>query len=296
MGLIYFVFSYYFMTKVPFSSSEDQQRAVAKKVGSFMRYWGALQSLGAILFVIPFAVICSVLALVYIGGKDAVILTVFLLGIAAFVVILNSYGLKSSFQDGPQADQQNPFVGSTSVAVETKRLFPAATLQPNEKTLGWLGPVMAIDIGRQSYALGKEVIAAPENTLILTSHQLLVVALVQSDFDGLNTGSVLSGLAQFATAAKSASEQQRYVGILNQGQWPMFMESVAGDLSPLLSSHWQFGIAFENIVSVQARTGMLNPGIHITLKDRSILKYSTTVKGRIHDFVEALRGVGILIQ
>ena len=67
MGLIYFVFSNYLMTKVPFSSSEDQQRVVAKKVGSFMRHWGALQSLGAILFVIPFAVICSVLNLILTG-------------------------------------------------------------------------------------------------------------------------------------------------------------------------------------------------------------------------------------
>lgn len=285
-----------FMSPLPVSSSENQQRAVAKKVGSFMRYWGALQSLGAILFVIPFAVICSVLAFIYIGGKDALILSVFLLGIAAFVVMLNSYGLKSSFQDGPQADKQNPFVGSTSVAVETKRLFPIATVQANEKMLGWLGPVMAIDIARQSYALGKEVVAAPENTLIVTSNQLLAVAFVQSDFDGLSSGSVISGLAQFATASKSASEQHRYVGILNQGQWPALIENMAGDLTSVLSSHWQFGIAFEKIVSVEARMGMLNPGVHITLKDGSILKYSTTVKARIQDFVEALRGVGIHVQ
>lgn len=278
------------------SSSEHEQRTLAKKVGSVMRLWGALQSLGAILFVIAFALICSFLAFVYIGGKDAWILSLFLLGIAVFVVVLNSYGLKSSFRDGPLSDKQKPFVGSASVAVETKRLFPVATLQATEKVLGWLGPVMAIDIGRQSYALGKEVISAPENTLIVTSNQLLGVAMIQADFDGLSTGSVLSGLAQFATAAKSASEQQRYVGILNQGQWPMLVENVAKNLSSVLSSHWQFGIAFESIVSVKARTGMLNPGVHITLKDGSVLKYSTTAKERISDFVAALRSAGVVVQ
>ena len=279
-------------------NNNEKIREKSKAVAGVLNKWSAIQAIFSIIFTVSLTLILSILAFVFIGGKDAFIISAFLLAICVFVVFINAPGFKLFSKKIKNGDEENPFQGTAALTTKTIRIFEKATYVPDEKVVSWIGPVDCINFDRQNYALGIEVVAAPENTLILTPEKLIAVALVQKDFDVVESGSsVLNAFAQVATISTSASEQERHLALLNRGKWSRLMEQVhKSELEKLIETHWQFGISRKEIKKIELKLGMMNPGIHIYLESGKILKYSTLNKNLIKPFGEKAKEIGIEVQ
>lgn len=261
----------------------------------FWRLLTALRSVFNIIFVI--IVVLGFLTLFsFLGDYKSIwpfLLVLFL--IVGFVIGLNTIGLKIGLSQKPQEGEkgENPFVGSLSLRVETKRDFNKTQLSPGEKILAWLAPVDGTNWQRANYALGKEVVAAAENVLILTNRQLIGIALLQEDLDQIRTNSLISLVQSVNTINPSASKKQFWLMAANLGIFPKYMEMLGEDkLEKLLSSRWQFGVNLSQIKKVEPKKTFFNAGVSFHLKDGRVYHYKIIWRKQIDQFVEAVRKTG----
>lgn len=267
-----------------------------KKIISLWRILTALRSAFNILVVFIIALI-TLLFFFLTGNLGSMWLPILILfSIVGFVIGVNIIGLNIGLSQKPQEGKQgkNPFVGSLSFKVETKRDFNKTQLSPEETVLGWLAPVDGTNFNRANYAIGKEFVVAAENVLILTNKQLIGLALVQEDLNQIKTNSLISVIQSANTINPSASNKQFWTTTANLNVFPKFMEKLnETTLKKLLSTRWQFGINLDQIKTIEPRKTFFNPGVWIHLNDGRIYKYKVIWKEQINQFVEAVKKTSV---
>lgn len=261
----------------------------------FWRLLTALRSVFNIIFVI--IVVLGFLTLFsFLGDYKSIwpiLLVLFL--ILGFVIGLNTIGLKIGLSQKPVEGEKggNPFVGTLSFEVETIRDFNKTRLSPGEQILAWLAPVDGTNWQRANYAIGKEVVVAAENVLILTNRQLIGIALLQEDLDQIRTNSLISLVQSVNTINPSASKKQFWLIAANLGIFPKYMEMLGEDkLEKLLSSRWQFGVSLSQIKKVEPKKTFFNAGVSFHFKDGRVYHYKIIWRKQIDQFVEAVRKTG----
>lgn len=192
---------------------------------------------------------------------------------------------------------ETPFEGTGTIHTETVQSYPRATLSGDEEIVGWLGPLQRYDFKGMSSVgpLGTETHRGAENTLLVTPRQLIAVAIVQSDFDTLiSQGAANPVFSQLGAANSSAAGQHVQTGLLNFKLWPKLIDSIpATEYASLLDTHYQWGIPFADIQSVEVKNSAMNAGVQIHLTNGTTLKYSTFLKEQIQPFAHAAQAAGL---
>lgn len=271
---------------------------LSKKIVYISRFFLGLRSLFNIILIF-FICLTAIIFLNFIGGlKDNWFFVLVIVVFGIFLITINIFGLKIALNKklNNTSSADNPFVGSLSDKVETKRNFSKTTLKANEKIIAWLAPVDGTSFSRANFSFGKEVISAPENVLILTDRQIIGIALTEEDLSEIKINNPLIFLAQSASSiADSASERQSWFLTANINIFPKFMKNLDEEkLSKLLSKRWNFGIDLKNIKKIEPKKTFFNSGIKIYFENDHIYNYKTIWKDQIDNFLTNFNKISLL--
>lgn len=247
------------------------------------------------------ASMCSILLLIgaaYFFSTGDIGAALILLGMAAAFATAIWFSVALARRRNSARGQTTPFDGTGTLTTTTAQPYARTQLQAGEGIQNWLGPVKRYDMGGAStVVLGHEEHRGAENTLLITQHQLIAIALTQADFDSVQQAGFGATLSQVSTAASKASGQHIQVELLNYKLWPQLIEGfVKANPSAVLENHYQWGIPHATIRLIEVKDTFVNAGVQIHLTDGTILKYSTFLKDQISPFADAASRIGIAVS
>lgn len=259
-----------------------QSRNLAKTFGKYNSIKGMIFS------VIFFVVVVTLAIIIYhkTHSSRALVYLIGLFGGGAVVLFIVSYiGYRQLKHSSDNNSQFNQFQTSTAVTYSQPKGFAPAEVLADEKILNWFGPVMRTGHGASSYiVINKEVDKQTENTLLFTNRQIIGLMLGPEDTSSVQTPSKVGGLLNQAInlAPETAIQKTTQFEALNTSKWPQMVQSLtAQPFATILAKHLNVGIPYGDIDHIEFKTGLINPGLHIFLKNGNKLNYSTFKSGRI---------------
>jgi len=242
------------------------------------------------------AFIGLIIGLLFMGksAKAGIIIILIVGGIGVLIFVLSFISHRQLTRSIKNPPQFNSF--QTTTAVQYKMpgdsAVSAAVAKPNEAIGSWLGPVNRKGMSGVSFqVLSKEVDNQSENTLLFTQTQIIGLMITPQDLGDVQQSAVRGVLNQVINNVPgSAIEKDTQFEALNSKKWEQLVASLSSQsLQSVLGSHFNFGIPYSLVQSVEVHDSLINSGLTFHLSDGSKLGYATLRKEQIPNAVNYLR-------